>query len=303
MKKTILGAALTGFCLSGAGCASVPKVAYERITAPPTSASKDFDTLALADATITIAVAPSKAASGTQAATPASIAISSKLTDDFPTKIGVKHADDFWTKTQLSYTKLDNTDIPSAANITVTNNVVALTNEVGSFVTALIPLTHAVTESHASPTVLADPSQPTEIALYGQVFAKHDARSSFTDNSVPGVAINFGPVPVDAVDTASFDFSKVYSTMIYAACRSASVTVTADATTKSVTAEFKVPDPNYLQQVTFPNTGTVAMHSQCGASVTLGTSTDTTDALTIATAIATNAKAISDAVAAAKATQ
>jgi hypothetical protein len=129
------------------------------------------------------------------------------------------------------------------------------------------------------------------------------------------ISVDFGAVPFDARPISDLNTPLKVSGAVYAACRSAKVTVPASVTVSTKLAgggvetrsksyfyekTVKVSDPRYFQVVAFPAKGKVSFHDQCGVSVTSQVDTGQSSALAITEALVAQGKAIKDAIEAAK---
>jgi hypothetical protein len=86
---------------------------------------------------------------------------------------------------------------------------------------------------------------------------------SHTNYSVDAV---IGAIPADATPRSSYPTTTDQRTLIYSACRTATVKITVGGSTFEGTV--KVADPNFIQTVGIPPKGSITMHSECGVSVT-----------------------------------
>jgi hypothetical protein len=287
-------------CAGLSGCASVAKIAYKPLTSPENVTPDVFDSYLLQTNKIVIAAEKSEAKPAAVVAgrpkviaapAPApKISISSIPTEASGRKIGIILKDDFWSKTKLNLAKIDNTDLLKEAGIEVTNNSVTLINQAGDLIKAVIPLAAAF-DAGASQFDVS--KTPIEIDTW-RLLKDTPNRLSFVApmGDYPGVKLVFGAIPSDARDYKEVDWSSKTSQLFYAACRDAILTVKLPGNDQSFTV--KIADPNFIQRVALPFKGKVTMHSQCGASVQSDTMRDDTSALTIATALATQGKAIAD---------
>lgn len=85
------------------------------------------------------------------------------------------------------------------------------------------------------------------------------------------VNVRLSPVSADAIERDRFPFSSVQSTLVYSACRDATIELSYKDDTKYV-GTVRIPDPNFIQTVGFPKSGKIEFHDQCGVSVSHGKS-------------------------------
>src|SRR5687767_2174935 len=85
------------------------------------------------------------------------------------------------------------------------------------------------------------------------------------------VKVRLSAVSADAVSRDRFPFTTVQSTLVYSACRDATVELSYKGTTPYV-GTVRVPDPNFVQTVGLPRAGKIEFHDQCGVSVSHGKS-------------------------------
>lgn len=298
-------ASLLAFSL--VGCASVAKIGYKPITAPDSMSPDIFDTYLLQTNKIVIsAEEPAPKPAATKAVpTPAQVSqpkitVSSLPTEESGIKLGVILKDDFWTKSKINFSKIENTDLLKEAGVEVTNNAVSLINQIGDLAKAVIPLVASF--AVADPFFNLDKT-PVEIDTW-RILKGSPNRLAFQAPvaDYPGLRMVIGAVPPDAIEYGRVSWSQRSSQLLYAACREATVTLHLAPPLRDQSFTVKIADPNFIQRVALPFKGKVIMHSQCGASVQTDTAQDETTALTVATALATQGKAVADAIKAAKKT-
>lgn len=109
--------------------------------------------------------------------------------------------------------------------------------------------------------------------------------------------ISFGPKPSDAIETRELlrqlrgQASKI---VFYAACRSATVTLTAgEGAPVGQTFSVTIADPNYVQTVAMPANGSITMHSACGVD-TVSEKADVATTASLVSEVFTQAKSLLD---------
>lgn len=109
----------------------------------------------------------------------------------------------------------------------------------------------------------ANQPQDQEIAL-NDADVKTYKSASKTPFTVESLKIS--PPPADATLRSSFPIAIDQRTLIYSACRTASIKVSVQEA--SYEGTVKVADPNFVQTIALPPKGAITMHSECGISVT-----------------------------------
>jgi hypothetical protein len=105
--------------------------------------------------------------------------------------------------------------------------------------------------------------------------------------------ITLSAISGDATDRSAYPFGTAQKSLIYSACRDATIELLHAGTTAFI-GTVRVADPNFIQTVALPLTGKIEFHDQCGVSVTVGKAVTST-APEILKAIIDQAKSIRDA--------
>jgi hypothetical protein len=198
-----------------------------------------------------------------------------------PWKYGIKATSSWRADTSVNLVKLPNTDVIDSIGVEVVDKTVSAINDYGGAIVALLGVLRMKANQCKFPVEI-----PIEL--------KDDGKKTLT-LSQDCVTVEIGPLPVDAVERARLPQDRPTSNYYYAACRQATVTVEGTSGKRYV----RVADPRFVQFVQFPSKGSITSHTQCGVSVqTQQAATDNSAA--VANALATQAKAIKDAIAAAK---
>lgn len=274
-----------------AACAAAPTAEYTKIAKPEDVRGDEIDTFYLRASHIVISkAADKKDATGAAAS---DFDIVSVPAEYVSFKVGVRRADSWGIKTNLSLTKIDNTALVKEAGTDLTDSRADLIAKYGAAAVKVIGAAAAFTA--ASPSL---PPLPKEIDVQVLLEANKVGRDPMKVDAGEGVDIEIGPVPPDAIASDFFGFPKTLTGLIYGACRDARVAFKADG--HSVTRTVKISDPRYLEVASFPVAGKVTMHSACGVSVSSNKQAADSAATDIAGALAAQGKAIKDAIDAAK---
>jgi hypothetical protein len=293
------------------GCIATPKVQYAKVSGPDELPAKAFDTYFLQSSQIEIdsdepseqdSASPAKKKASKPATKRVDLKIVSTPQEFTAFKLAMVKNDPFWQRTSLNLTKHSNTELVQEAGSSVANNSVEIINQVGAFAKAVVPLAAAFAVGE-KPLLLS--SLPAKIDVQREITKlPADGRGEVPLRPIPGVLITLGPIPPDAIEASKLKFPLASERFLYSACRTADVNVTVQSDgskkTQSFSSRVKVADPNYIQQVAFPPKGKITAHSECGVSVVSEPTDNTANALVLGTAVAVQAKALSDAIAASK---
>jgi hypothetical protein len=270
-------------------CDVVPTVRYHKITAP------DFDGLPkfkLQSSIIAIDRKKNEKGEATDEIVVASIPAEAP----FGPVIGIQNADAFGISTTLKLTPRDNTRLIQTLGTATTDNRVKYIQDAASIVTGLIGLGVFNTGSKNAGD-LAPPAFPAAIDV--STLHLTEGRTSRDKYTVTGklngqiaYTIDYGGVPIDAIETANFPFESSQSVLIYSACRDANVKFSADG--KAVSATVRVADPNFVETAALPAKGQISFHTACGVSVSAEAS-DSASTLAIINALIAAAKSVRDA--------
>jgi len=215
-------------------------------------------------------------------------------------KVGVRPADSMRVTTKINIGKIDNTDLVSTFGAETTDNTVTLINQVGGAIVKVLSFVATVSKPTSGVQAPAPCVTEDDFPMKFILPTKNDPKAHVVqiDGSVAGcVTVSIGAIAADAQPIAQgFEFGTDTSKFFYAACRDAEVTF--QQGTKKVTKPVRIADPNFVQYVQLPYKGSVTMHSECGASVKTE-STSPNNAISIIDALATQGKAIRDALEAA----
>ena len=287
MLRTVLFSCIA--LLVGA-CTVLPKIELIKITSPADLKGDEVDTFALQKSRIKIFQSGTKKVDGKEVPTLAISSIPEEFTDF---KLGIRRADSFGIKTNLNLTKFPNTELINEAGVEVVDTRVALIGQIGSIVTKIAKVLFA--DGELNPNSL--PKNINTLVLLKTSNVERAASSAPIDAG-DGVQVEFGPLPADAVETSSMPASQVGGSLVYSACRTA--TVYFDFSGERYVQTVKISDPRYLQRVSLPIKGKVSFHTECGVSVDANKDTGISSSAAVAEALSVQAKAIKEAIDAAK---
>lgn len=270
-------------------CTAAPTVEYNKIMKPDDLKGDEIDSFYLQRSIIKIdRVGTKKTAEGTEVDDVNATSIPAEFTDF---KIGIRRADSFGVKTNLNVTKRPNTDLVSEAGVEVVDTRVDTITKIGSIVTKVVPVAFDAQKG-------LEPSALPKL-IQTQVLLKDLGRASKDGvDASDGVTIDFGPVPPDAKGIDKLPSNFVTTGMIYSACRQATVSFKYKG--NNYKQAMKVADPNFYERVAFPVKGKILFHSECGVSVTSEKDTGVSSNAAVIDALATQGKAIKEAIDAAK---
>jgi hypothetical protein len=277
------------------GCTVVPKVQYRAIgTAQDMEGMTDAFYRQRSDIVVTVASeARTKDAAG--ASVPVTeLAIVSAPAEYRASKLGIKAVTDWRSSTLVTINKTANTDLVSSIGVEVTDNTAKAINEYGGALVKLIGLGAAL---DASP---AEPCMTNKAAVTISLPEELKDEMSFAGNTrtTGCIRIKLQGLPPDAMKASDIPLNTHTHNYYYSACRSAEVTVQ-QGPGQVVRKVVRVSDPRWVQFVQFPPKGTITSHSECGVSVqTERAATD--NGAAVIDALATQGKAIADALAASK---
>jgi hypothetical protein len=286
-----------GTALLLAGCNTVPAVQYTKIEKPE-DAKKVADSFYLAQSEITI----DKTAETKD---------STKKTEEFlivsrplaypAYKIGVRPDDSWRVTTKVSIVKIENTDLVASVGVETTDNTATVIGQIGGALVKVIGLVAALAPLPGE-CIKAD-GFPVKLALSAADLAGATGAKTFNFPAAGGapaaggcISVAVGELPKDAMPAGELPYDKTTSNYYYSACRDAVVEFT---TPKKLSKKLRIADPNYVQFVQLPYKGSVTAHSECGVSVKTE-ATSPSSATQIIDALATQGKAIKDAIDAAK---
>lgn len=275
------------------GCTATPSVKYKMITKPADLTGKEFDTYFLRGAKLRIDKSATKEGE---------YEIQLLPIEAQGMKIGLIHSDGIGVTTNLVLSKVANTDLVSEIGVTVSDKRIEYIKNVAEVIKTAIPL---IAGFAAGDVLNAETDLPYEFNLAEELPKLASNEKDITIKK-PGVQMKISAIPPDSVGrnvVFQENPTKATSDFFFSACRS----ITVDTAIKDkngnidkLTINGKIADPQYLQRVELPIKGKVAMHSQCGVSVSSDTDPGVSSSAAIAEALATQGKAIKDAIDAAK---
>lgn len=270
-------------------CTAVPTVEYNKITKPDDLKGDEIDSFYLQRSIIKIdRVGKKMTAEGVEIDDVTAVSIPAEFTDF---KIAIRRADSVGVKTNLNVTKRPNSDLVSEAGVEVVDTRVDTITKIGSITTKLVPVLFDA-DKGLEPGVLPKLIQ-TQALLKG---LGRDAKIGV--DASDGVTIDFGRAPPDAESIDKLPSNFVSTGIIYSACRQATVSFRFKG--NNYKQAMKIADPNFYQRIAFPAKGKISFHSECGVSVTSEKDTGVSTNAVVIDALATQGKAIKDAIDASK---
>lgn len=252
--------------IAASGCAVAPTVEYTKITSQVPPTGDEIDAYFFQKSVIKIEQAtPKKDAKGTDVPDFSITSVPQEF-NDF--KMGLRRADPPGITTNLNVTKFENTDLLKEVGVEVTDDRVKLIGQLGTIVKTVAGLPFAADKSAAPLHKTIDVNDVLAAAqkLAAETKTNFDRAAELKDfDAGDGVSIRIGAVPPDARAVSSLTFPFVYSGVVYAACRAA--TVSFKSAGRSYEQQLKVSDPFFYERIAFPVKGKVTMHSSCGVSV------------------------------------
>lgn len=288
-ERTILSL-LSSIALTA--CAVAPTVQYNVVKSPADLRGDEIDSFYLQRSIIKIDNAGTKKnVDGKDAANIVATSIPAEFTDF---KVSIRPAGQPGIKTNLNIAKRPNTELVAEAGVEVIDTRVEIINKLGTIIT-----TAAKHVPFNAATGLEPDRLPKAIQVDVVLKANKVGREARPDiDAADGVTIDFGPIPPDANTIDKLPANVATSVMVYSACREA--TVKFKYKDNNYTQTMKVADPNFFGQVAFPVKGKLSFHSECGVSVSSDKDTGVSSNAVIIEALATQGKAIKDAIDAAK---
>ena len=301
--KTLAGCVITSALV--AGCSTQPSAFYQPI--PTQSATYQGDWAGLSKFTLAkselvfnqVGEDEKDGKSTKKKIVVTSIPSEAKHSNSQPTRFAMTPDDPFGVTTQMSITKVDNTELISSIGTEVEDHRVKYIEGAGAIVVGLLGIAWSGDKGTKE-------FQPISIDTYelltslkvgrgeggGQASA---VKKSGTQQAVD-FTVSFGPVPDDAIDTKVFAAKasdEAQETIFYSACRSIKVHFK-DGVLAGQTFSEVIADPRYVQTVKIPEKGKVSFHSSCGVS-TSTESSGASDATDIGKALVSQTKSIRDA--------
>lgn len=251
-----------------------------------------------------------------------------------PWKIGIAHDDHFWSSTNITIGKADNTDLVTSVGTDVTDNRVTTIATIAEIASKAAPLFLALSAGENDPVLSRLPYSMDVTKSLDDLEKSNDedaGRDVLIDAPLAGLVIKYAPAPVDAewLYGAAMKFPFSSHQFIFSACRTAEVSLydvngnwekdlvtwVPDKKTGELkstdgkktlrpvyTGTVKVADPHFIQMVEMPVKGNVKTASQCGISVESQPGQTNSD-LEILKAVVTNAQTVANAYKAGAASQ
>jgi hypothetical protein len=219
------------------------------------------------------------------------VSIVSKPAEYRDLKLAIKPSNNWQSNTTVTVNKIDNKELVASIGVEVTDTTVKTINAVGGAIVKVISLAGGLglLEVHEDCTLPITYDVPKDLptAEGGQV----EGPKCFT--------LSVGKLPPDAMPAAQIPVDSDTHYYYYAACRDATVTLKLPNQVGNKTKTVRIADPRYVQLVQYPPKGTITSHTECGVSIKTEATTPTS-AADIVDALATQGKAIKDAIDAAK---
>ena len=296
MHALIILAVLAGTVAATSGCA-VPMVSYRLYPATQTEPDLEGDSkFSLASS---IVVAKTETDEKTNFAT---LVFTSAPTEEPGGDTYAIVSENYpWIRLNLGVETFQNTRLIKSVSTNLEDKRVEFINDAAKTITALIGFV-ASAEAGKAPEgfqgsidfarLFAAISQKGQIVLSKDEIRKYLGSEKFGEPEATIEAIMIAPATGDVTHKATYPYTKRQRTLIASACRHATIRLTLAGRMYSGTVA--VADPNFLQTVALPVSGTVEMHSACGLSVKAGKATVTSDLQVVQTLIQ-QAKTIRDA--------
>jgi hypothetical protein len=272
------------------GCSAIPTVEYTKIHSASDLKGDEIDTFSLQDSAIIIDSVP--ASKDAAAGSTIEYTVTSKPIEYADYKVGIRKADTWGVSTNLNITKIDNSSLIKEIGVEVVDSRADWIGKIGGAIVSLVPLIGL--DATFNPSALPQTIKPGVLLQSNAV--QRDSKADIDAGN--GVKIDFGLIPVDAVEASAVTFPAKMSAVYYSACRSATVKFT--TANKTANKTVMISDPRYFQKVAFPKSGKVSFHSECGVSTQANKDSGDNAGIAIVQALATQGKAIKDAIDSAK---
>ena len=227
------------------------------------------------------------------------ISIASKPREYRASKLDIHAIENWRTSTVVSVTKAPNTDRVSSIGVEVTDKTA---RNIGEYGGAIVKVVSAVVAAAAPDTpCLSSKAGPKTITLPDTLTDTMTFDGGEGDGKavVGCISIKLSPLPADALNASAIPLNTDTHKYYYSACRDAEITVM-QGVGRTFKKTVRVSDPQWVQLVQFPPKGTITNHSECGISVQTDKATSDIGAAAIIDALATQGKAIKDALDAGK---
>ncbi|WP_448622275.1 hypothetical protein [Dickeya fangzhongdai] len=298
MKKYII---VSMMVLSG--CAVKPEVSYQIIQGDKPAGEKLLDkkisdSFYLASSSVIFEPEYEKKSNGENGALKYKVTV---LNHDYKKfKVGISPKESLFTKTNISMSKIENTDRVKDIGVDTEDNREKAVKEFGALaiaVTKIIPTPLSSTNNNK--TVQTKIVETKTVDIDDKILNENGTSIDLSDGYSAEIAL--GSVPVDAISadwvvpSLPENLDKIKHHFIYASCRDAVIKVKKAGAVEE-TVYVRVNDPRYLQAVALPVKGKVTTHSQCGVSVVTEKNSQSTDTAVL-TALLNEMKNVKDAVA------
>ncbi|WP_159077943.1 hypothetical protein [Dickeya sp. Secpp 1600] len=298
MKKYII---VSMMVLSG--CAVKPEVSYQIIQGDKPAGEKLLDkkisdSFYLASSSVIFEPEYEKKSNGENGALKYKVTV---LNHDYKKfKVGISPKESLFTKTNISMSKIENTDRVKDIGVDTEDNREKAVKEFGALaiaVTKFIPIPLSSTNNNK--TVQTKIVETKTVDIDDKILNENGTSIDLSDGYSAEIAL--GSVPVDAISadwvvpSLPENLDKIKHHFIYASCRDAVIKVKKAGAVEE-TVYVRVNDPRYLQAVALPVKGKVTTHSQCGVSVVTEKNSQSTDTAVL-TALLNEMKNVKDAVA------
>jgi hypothetical protein len=267
------------------GCTVSPKVQYQEIKAPSDMAGAS-DSFFLQKSVVRIekaGLSQGKDEAGASV-TIAEVSIKSRPMEERARKFSIKPISNWMRKTNVNIVKVSNTDMISSIGVETTDQAAKSISDIGGAIVKVVSTAAGVFSVQSC-------KFPVEIPVTGNEVQFKDPNNCAT--------VTLGELPLDVIKVTDIPKGVDTGFLYYSACRDATVTLTINNSTIEKSQVVRVSDPNFVQMVALPYKGTVTMHSECGVSVVTQAVAES-NAVPVITALATQGKAIKDALEAAK---
>ncbi|WKV50796.1 hypothetical protein [Dickeya fangzhongdai] len=290
------------------GCAVKPEVSYQIIQGDKPVGEKLLDkkisdSFYLASSSVIFEPAYEKKSNGENGALKYKVTV---LNHDYKKfKLGISPKEGLFTKTNISMSKIENTDRVKDIGVDTEDNREKMVKEFGALaisVTKLIPMTlFSKNKNKTVQTKIVETKivETKTVDIDDKIL--NDNGKSFDLSDGYSAEIALGSVPADAISadwvTSSLpeNLDKIKHHFIYASCRDGVIKVKKAGAVEEI-IYVRVNDPRYLQAVALPVKGKVTTHSQCGVSVVTEKNSQSTDTAVL-TALLNEMKEVKDAVA------
>lgn len=279
-------------------CNPRPTIELAKITKPGDLKGNEIDSYYLRKSTIKIEKTGTKKNADGKEVDDLSITSNPEEYNKF--KIVIRPHDSLGVHTNLQITKSSNTDLIQEAGVEVIDKRVDYITKIGTLVTTVVGALKVPPPPTVTPTPELQPQNlPKTIDVNDLLETNNVYRDPKADvDAKEWVTINFGPIPPDARPISDFLSPTVMHGLIYSACRDA--TVKFKYKDDNYQKKVKINDPRFFQTISFPVKGKVSFHSECGVSVSSEKETGVSTTVDIINALATQGKAIKDAIEATK---